>query len=57
LGAIREGVKRRDRRRSDGTWRDTVLYAMTDAEWPDAKARLTTRLDATVPLREPARIG
>jgi RimJ/RimL family protein N-acetyltransferase len=57
LGAVREGVKRRDRRRSDGTWRDTVLYAMTDVEWPDAKARLTTRLGATVPLREPARIG
>src|SRR5262249_4338500 len=29
LGATREGVLRRHKRRADGTWRDTVQYAMT----------------------------
>jgi RimJ/RimL family protein N-acetyltransferase/nitroimidazol reductase NimA-like FMN-containing flavoprotein (pyridoxamine 5'-phosphate oxidase superfamily) len=46
LGAVREGVLRRQKRREDGTWRDTVLYAMTDTEWPAARDRLTTRLAA-----------
>jgi len=44
LGATREGVLRRHKRRADGTWRDSVFYGMTDAEWPAAKARLTSRL-------------
>ncbi len=44
LGATREGVLRRHKRRGDGTWRDSVFYGMTDAEWPAAKARLTARL-------------
>ena len=44
LGAVREGVLRRHKRRGDGTWRDSVFYGMTDAEWPAAKARLTSRL-------------
>jgi len=44
LGATREGVLRRHRRREDGTWRDTVLYAMTADEWPAARNRLASRL-------------
>jgi RimJ/RimL family protein N-acetyltransferase/nitroimidazol reductase NimA-like FMN-containing flavoprotein (pyridoxamine 5'-phosphate oxidase superfamily) len=48
LGAIREGVHRRHRLRCDGTWRDTVVYSMTDAEWPGAKARLEARLRQAV---------
>jgi RimJ/RimL family protein N-acetyltransferase/nitroimidazol reductase NimA-like FMN-containing flavoprotein (pyridoxamine 5'-phosphate oxidase superfamily) len=44
LGAVREGILRRQKRREDGTWRDTVLYSMTDAEWPAARDRLTARL-------------
>lgn len=40
LGAVREGLLRRHRRRADGTWRDTVLYSMTDEEWPNTQARL-----------------
>lgn len=43
LGAQREGVWRKHRLRRDGTWRDTVQYAMTDDEWPAAVARLQTR--------------
>lgn len=44
LGATREGVLRRHKRRADGTWRDSVYYGMTDAEWPAAKKRLADRL-------------
>jgi uncharacterized protein len=40
LGATREGVLRSNRKRADGTWRDSVLYAMTAADWPAARARL-----------------
>lgn len=46
LGARREGVLRRHRRRPDGTWRDSVYFSLLADEWPDAKARLTARLAA-----------
>ena len=45
LGAVREGVLRKHRRRADGSWRDTVLYAMLDDDWPAARQALTARLD------------
>ncbi|OLB75756.1 MAG: GNAT family N-acetyltransferase [Actinobacteria bacterium 13_2_20CM_2_71_6] len=44
LGATKEGVLRRHKKRGDGTWRDSVFYGMTDAEWPAAKQRLIDRL-------------
>jgi RimJ/RimL family protein N-acetyltransferase len=44
LGATKEGVLRKHRIRFDGTWRDTVQYAMTDDDWPAARERLTARL-------------
>jgi uncharacterized protein len=44
LGATREGVLRKHRQRGDGSWRDTVLYAMTDEQWPAAQARLENLL-------------
>jgi len=44
LGATREGVLRHHRLRPDGTWRDTVLYALTAADWPAAGATLRARL-------------
>ncbi|MEV8506541.1 bifunctional pyridoxamine 5'-phosphate oxidase family protein/GNAT family N-acetyltransferase [Actinoplanes sp. NPDC051475] len=46
LGASRDGVIRRHRLRQDGTWRDSVLFAMTADEWPAARERLRTRLEA-----------
>jgi RimJ/RimL family protein N-acetyltransferase len=46
LGARREGVLRRHRRRPDGTWRDSVYFSLLADEWPAAKARLTARLAA-----------
>jgi RimJ/RimL family protein N-acetyltransferase/nitroimidazol reductase NimA-like FMN-containing flavoprotein (pyridoxamine 5'-phosphate oxidase superfamily) len=50
LGATREGLLRRHRRRADGSWRDTVLYAMTADGWPAARARLREHLRAPVPV-------
>jgi N-acetyltransferase len=44
LGARKEGVLRKHRIRWDGSWRDTVQYAMTDDDWPAARDRLTDRL-------------
>ncbi|MFD9532339.1 GNAT family N-acetyltransferase [Streptomyces sp. NPDC060010] len=44
LGARREGVLRRHRRRPDGTWRDTVYFSLLAEEWPGAKSRLGARL-------------
>jgi RimJ/RimL family protein N-acetyltransferase len=46
LGATREGVLRRHKRRADGTWRDSVQFAMTVDEWPAARDRLVARLAA-----------
>ncbi len=44
LGAVREGVLRRHRRREDGSFRDTVVYSVVREEWPAVKARLLARL-------------
>ncbi|MEU0383150.1 GNAT family N-acetyltransferase [Streptomyces chartreusis] len=44
LGAHREGVLRRHRRRPDGTWRDSVYFSILAQEWPAAKERLVARL-------------
>lgn len=46
LGATYEGTFRRTRQRPDGSWRDTVYFSMLVDEWPEAKARLTDRLEA-----------
>ena len=40
LGASRDGMIRRHRLRPDGTWRDSVLFAMTADEWPAKAERL-----------------
>ncbi|MBB5917428.1 RimJ/RimL family protein N-acetyltransferase [Nocardia transvalensis] len=44
LGAEREGLLRKHKRRPDGSWRDTVQYAMIDDDWPAVAADLTRRL-------------
>ncbi|WP_030435986.1 bifunctional pyridoxamine 5'-phosphate oxidase family protein/GNAT family N-acetyltransferase [Actinoplanes subtropicus] len=46
LGATRDGLIRKQRLRPDGTWRDTVVFAMTSEEWPAASDRLRDRLAA-----------
>jgi RimJ/RimL family protein N-acetyltransferase len=46
IGGVREGVLRKHIIRRDGSWRDTVLYSMTDDEWPAARDVLEARLAA-----------
>lgn len=45
IGARREGVLRRHRRRPDGTWRDTVYFSILADEWPETSRRLAARLE------------
>ena len=40
LGAQREGVLRRDKKREDGTFRDTVVFSVLANEWPSVRAGL-----------------
>jgi RimJ/RimL family protein N-acetyltransferase len=44
LGAVREGVLRRERVTWTGHVRDSVLFAVTDLDWPDVRDRLQARL-------------
>jgi N-acetyltransferase len=44
LGATREGVTRRDIRRADGTWRDSIVYSVIIDDWPVVRAGLQGRL-------------
>ena len=44
LGAKKDGVIRHHAARRDGTVRDTVIYSILLAEWPDVKRHLELRL-------------
>jgi RimJ/RimL family protein N-acetyltransferase len=44
IGGVREGVLRKHMIRRDGSWRDTVVFSMTDDEWPPARKTLEERL-------------
>jgi RimJ/RimL family protein N-acetyltransferase len=44
LGAVREGVLRRDRLTWTGYVRDTVYFSILDDEWAAVRAQLTARL-------------
>lgn len=46
IGATCEGILRHDRLRSDGTWRDTVVFSVIREEWPMVRAGLEARLSA-----------
>lgn len=46
LGAVREGVLRAHMARPDGSQRDTVMFSVTQAEWPAVRAGLEDRLTA-----------
>jgi RimJ/RimL family protein N-acetyltransferase len=46
LGAQREGVIRSQYVRKDGSLRDTVLFSVIAAEWPEVRSRLQERLAA-----------
>jgi len=44
LGAKKDGVLRHHTMRRDGTVRDTVIYSILAAEWPDVRRHLDLRL-------------
>jgi len=44
LGARRDGVLRHHALRRDGTVRDTVMYSLSAAEWPEVRAHLDHQL-------------
>lgn len=44
IGAKRDGVIRHHQARRDGTVRDSVMFSILAAEWPDVKRHLATRL-------------
>lgn len=44
LGAVREGILRKQRIVRDGYQRDSVMYSITDDEWPAVKAGLEAKL-------------
>jgi RimJ/RimL family protein N-acetyltransferase len=44
IGAVEEGTMRRHMITASGGVRDTVYYSILDAEWPEVKRRLESRL-------------
>ena len=44
LGAHQDGVLRHHQLRRDGSVRDSVMFSILAAEWPDVRRNLTTRL-------------
>jgi RimJ/RimL family protein N-acetyltransferase len=46
LGAVREAVLRRHKITHTGRVRDTVMFAVTDEDWPEVRDRLDARLAA-----------
>jgi RimJ/RimL family protein N-acetyltransferase len=51
LGARKDGVLRHHHPRRDGSVRDTVMYSILAAEWPDVRRHLTRRLARGVSRR------
>ncbi len=45
LGAHKDGVLRHHQARRDGTVRDSVMFSILRAEWPDVRRHLVTRLN------------
>ena len=46
LGAVREGLLRKQKRLWNGELRDTVVFSIIDDDWPAARERLQARLAA-----------
>jgi len=46
LGAVREGILRRHMLMADGVFRDSVMYSITDDDWPYVKLRLKALMAA-----------
>ncbi|MGB5264454.1 MAG: GNAT family protein [Lutimonas sp.] len=47
LGAKQDGVLRNHRINPDGTYRDSVVFSITELEWPNVKKSLELRMDRT----------
>lgn len=45
LGAKKDGVLRHHQARRDGSARDSVMFSILSAEWPDVKRHLTARIE------------
>ena len=45
LGAIQEGIIRKERIRKDGSHRDTVLFGFVDDDWPEVKSNLEALME------------
>ncbi len=54
LGATREGVLRRHKRRADGSFRDTVVFSVISSQWPVVRDGLRRRLADHSPARMPS---
>ncbi|MCC3289684.1 GNAT family N-acetyltransferase [Arthrobacter sp. zg-Y1110] len=54
IGAVFEGIRRRDKRRADGSWRDTAVYSVLSDEWPAVRAGLEERLERFAAGRQDA---
>jgi RimJ/RimL family protein N-acetyltransferase len=44
LGATEEGHLRKHARRRDGSWRTTVVYSVTDDDWPLVRVNIENRI-------------
>ena len=44
LGAVEEGTARRDIRRADGSFRDSLVFSILADEWPGVRSRLLDRI-------------
>ena len=56
LGATEEGHLRKHARRRDGSWRTTVVFSVTDDDWPAVRANIESRISqrcATGEYKEP----
>ncbi|BDZ45267.1 GNAT family N-acetyltransferase [Naasia aerilata] len=49
LGATFEGISRRDKRRADGSWRDSAVHSILVDEWPEVRERLERRVASFAP--------
>lgn len=45
IGAVQEGIIRKQRIRRDGSHRDTVIFGIVDDDWPQVKANLERLMD------------
>ncbi|MCA1038140.1 GNAT family N-acetyltransferase [Bacillus infantis] len=50
LGAVKEGILRKDRIIADGFARNTVYYSILKEEWPQVKERLIQKLKNIYPI-------